>query len=162
MSTLLYLTLGLIAGTLSGMFGIGGGTILIPGLVFLAGLTQQEAQGTTLAIMLLPIGLLAVIRYYQTGHVRFDIAAFICLGFKALVQLFDLAAHRHAKFSVEVGKRFVKQEDLRVTHNRASHGDTLALSARQLSWITLKQWAERQNFGGAVNFCIDITFALFG
>ena len=81
MSILLYLSLGLIAGTLSGMFGIGGGTILIPGLVFLAGLTQHEAQGTTLAIMLLPIGLLAVMRYYQNGHVRFDIAAFICVGF---------------------------------------------------------------------------------
>ncbi len=81
MKELLYLGLGLIAGTLSGMFGIGGGTILIPGLVFLAGLTQHEAQGTTLAIMLLPIGLLAVIRYYQSGHVHFYIAAFICIGF---------------------------------------------------------------------------------
>ncbi|MFA5143319.1 MAG: TSUP family transporter [Candidatus Omnitrophota bacterium] len=77
----LYIILGLIAGTLSGIFGIGGGTILIPGLVFLAGLTQHEAQGTTLAIMLLPIGLLAVIRYWQAGHVRFDIAIFICIGF---------------------------------------------------------------------------------
>ena len=81
MSILLYIILGLIAGALSGMFGIGGGTILIPGLVFLAGLSQHEAQGTTLAIMLLPIGLLAVIRYYYSGHVRFDIAAFICAGF---------------------------------------------------------------------------------
>ncbi len=81
MKELLYLVLGLCAGTLSGMFGIGGGTILIPGLVFLAGLTQHEAQGTTLAIMLLPIGLLAVMRYYQSGHVHFYIAAFICVGF---------------------------------------------------------------------------------
>lgn len=81
MKELLYLVLGLCAGTLSGMFGIGGGTILIPGLVFLAGLTQHEAQGTTLAIMLLPIGLLAVMRYYQSGHVHFYIAAFICAGF---------------------------------------------------------------------------------
>jgi uncharacterized protein len=81
MNILLYLALGLIAGTFSGMFGIGGGTILIPGLVFLAGLSQHEAQGTTLAIMLLPIGLLAVMRYYHSGHVRLSIAAFICLGF---------------------------------------------------------------------------------
>lgn len=73
--------LGLCAGTLSGMFGIGGGTILIPGLVFLAGLTQHEAQGTTLAIMLLPIGILAVLRYYQSGHVHLYIALFICIGF---------------------------------------------------------------------------------
>ena len=81
MNVLLYIGLGLVAGTLSGMFGIGGGTILIPGLVFLAGLTQHEAQGTTLAIMLLPIGLLAVMKYYYSGHVRFDIAFFICIGF---------------------------------------------------------------------------------
>jgi uncharacterized membrane protein YfcA len=81
MKVILYVALGLVAGTLSGIFGIGGGTILIPGLVFLAGLSQHEAQGTTLAIMLLPIGLLAVMRYYQSGHVKFNIAAFICLGF---------------------------------------------------------------------------------
>ena len=81
MQELLYIVLGLCAGTLSGIFGIGGGIMLIPGLVFLAGLTQHEAQGTTLAIMLLPIGLLAVMRYYQSGHVHFYIAAFICVGF---------------------------------------------------------------------------------
>jgi len=81
MNIVLYLALGLIAGTLSGMFGIGGGTILIPGLVFLAGLTQHQAQGTTLAIMLLPIGILAVMKYYQSGHVNFYIAIFICIGF---------------------------------------------------------------------------------
>ncbi|MFH0763603.1 MAG: sulfite exporter TauE/SafE family protein [Candidatus Omnitrophota bacterium] len=81
MKEILYIILGFTAGTLSGMFGIGGGTILIPGLVFLAGLSQHEAQGTTLAVMLLPIGLLAVIRYYQSGHVHFYIAAFIVAGF---------------------------------------------------------------------------------
>ena len=81
MKILLYLAMGLTAGTLSGMFGIGGGTILIPGLVLLAGLSQHEAQGTTLAIMLLPIGLFAVMKYYKCGHVHFYIAAFICLGF---------------------------------------------------------------------------------
>lgn len=81
MKEVLYIGLGLLAGTLSGLFGIGGGTILIPGLVFLAGLSQHEAQGTTLGIMLLPIGLLAVMRYYQAGHVHLYIAAFICAGF---------------------------------------------------------------------------------
>lgn len=81
MKEILYFGLGLTAGTLSGLFGIGGGIILIPALVFLAGLTQHEAQGTTLAIMLLPIGLLAVMRYYHSGHVHFYIAAFICIGF---------------------------------------------------------------------------------
>jgi len=81
MKITLYIILGLVAGTLSGLFGIGGGTILIPALVFLVGLSQHEAQGTTLAIMLLPIGLLAVMKYYKSGHVDLYIAAFICLGF---------------------------------------------------------------------------------
>lgn len=81
MNILLYLILGLTAGTLSGLFGIGGGTILIPGLVFLAGMTQHEAQGTTLAIMLLPIGLFAVMRYSHFGHVNFYVALLICIGF---------------------------------------------------------------------------------
>jgi uncharacterized membrane protein YfcA len=81
MNTILYLGLGLLAGTLSGLFGIGGGTIIIPGLILLAGLSQHEAQGTTLAILLLPIGLFGVMRYHQSGHVKFNIALFICLGF---------------------------------------------------------------------------------
>lgn len=81
MNVALYIILGLAAGTLSGIFGIGGGTILIPGLIFLAGLTQHQAQGTTLAAMIPPIGLLAAIRYYQAGNVNVGIAALICLGF---------------------------------------------------------------------------------
>lgn len=81
MKEILYLILGLMAGTFSGLFGIGGGIILIPALVFLAGLSQHEAQGTSLAILLLPLGLLAVIKYYRSGHINFYIAAFICIGF---------------------------------------------------------------------------------
>ncbi|MCX7926874.1 MAG: sulfite exporter TauE/SafE family protein [Candidatus Omnitrophica bacterium] len=76
-----YVVLGVLAGLASGMFGIGGGTILIPALVYLLGMSQHQAQGTTLAIMVPPIGLLAALRYYYAGHVRLDIAAFICLGF---------------------------------------------------------------------------------
>jgi len=81
MSQVLYIILGLIAGIFSGAFGIGGGTILIPALVFLFGLTQHQAQGTTLAILVPPIGLLAAWRYWQAGNVKLNIAAFICLGF---------------------------------------------------------------------------------
>jgi uncharacterized membrane protein YfcA len=81
MNGLLLVALGIIAGTFSGLFGIGGGTILIPGLVFLAGLSQHEAQGTTLAIMLLPIGLLAVIPYYRSGHIHLYITALVVTGF---------------------------------------------------------------------------------
>ncbi len=81
MNAILYIILGLVAGIFSGMFGIGGGTILIPVLVYLFGLTQHQAQGTTLAILVPPIGLLAALRYYYSGNVKLNIAAFICLGF---------------------------------------------------------------------------------
>jgi len=76
-----YIILGVIAGLLSGMLGIGGGLVLIPALVFFFGLTQLQAQGTTLALMVPPIGLLAAIRYYQCGNVKLGMAGFICLGF---------------------------------------------------------------------------------
>ncbi len=76
-----YVILGVIAGVFGGLFGIGGGIILIPALVFIFGLTQHQAQGTTLAIMIPPIGLLAAMRYYSGGNVKLDIAGFICLGF---------------------------------------------------------------------------------
>ncbi|MCM8792364.1 MAG: TSUP family transporter [Candidatus Omnitrophica bacterium] len=78
---LLYILLGIIAGILSGIFGIGGGTILIPALVYLFGLTQHQAQGTTLAVMVPPIGLLAALRYYYSGNVKLGMAGFICVGF---------------------------------------------------------------------------------
>lgn len=81
MAQALYIILGVVAGTLSGMFGIGGGIILIPALVFIFGLTQHQAQGTTLALMIPPIGLLAALRYYQSGNVKLGMAGFICLGF---------------------------------------------------------------------------------
>ena len=76
-----YVLWGLIAGIASGFLGIGGGMILIPvfGLIF--GLSQHQAQGTTLALMIPPIGLLAALKYYSAGNVNLKIAAFACLGF---------------------------------------------------------------------------------
>jgi len=81
MNQMLYLVLGLVAGIMGGIFGIGGGIILIPALVYLFGLTQHQAQGTTLAILLPPIGLLAALKYYYAGNVKVSMAAFICIGF---------------------------------------------------------------------------------
>jgi uncharacterized membrane protein YfcA len=81
MKIFLYLLLGLLTGTLSGLFGIGGAIIIIPSLVLIFGLTQHMAQGTTLALMVPPIGLLAAWTYYKQGYVDFKIAGFICLGF---------------------------------------------------------------------------------
>jgi len=78
---ILYLLLGLLAGALSGLIGIGGGTIIVPALIYLFGLTQHQAQGTTLALLIPPIGLLAALTYYKNGYVNLTIAVFICLGF---------------------------------------------------------------------------------
>ena len=78
---ILYIVLGLAAGILSGIVGIGGGVLIVPALVFLFGFTQQQAQGTTLALLVPPIGLLAAWTYYQHGLVNIRIALFIALGF---------------------------------------------------------------------------------
>ena len=77
----LYLLLGLIAGTFSGLIGIGGGTIIVPALIFLFGMSQHLAQGTTLALLVPPIGFLAAWTYYKQGYVDLRIAALICMGF---------------------------------------------------------------------------------
>lgn len=77
----LYILTGLLAGLLSGLIGIGGGVIIIPILVLIFGLSQKTAQGTTLALLVPPIGLLAAWAYYKQGYVNYPIAGFICLGF---------------------------------------------------------------------------------
>ena len=81
MNIILYIIVGLVAGTLSGMLGIGGGIVMVPALVFLFNLSQHQAQGTTLALMVPPIGLLAAWTYYKAGYVDWKIAGFICIGF---------------------------------------------------------------------------------
>ena len=78
---LAYVLLGLAAGALSGLIGIGGGIIIVPALVFFFGFTQLKAQGTTIALMVPPIGLLAAWTYYQKGYVDIKVAALVCLGF---------------------------------------------------------------------------------
>ncbi|MDP3791902.1 MAG: sulfite exporter TauE/SafE family protein [Candidatus Omnitrophota bacterium] len=76
-----YILLGLAAGIFSGFMGLGGGILLTPVLVYIFGLTQHQAQGTSLAVMVPPITLLAALRYYYSGNVKLDIAMFIALGF---------------------------------------------------------------------------------
>ena len=77
----LYILLGVVAGIFSGLIGIGGGIIIIPALIFLFGLSQHQAQGTTLALLVPPIGLLAAWTYYSKGYVDLKIAGLICIGF---------------------------------------------------------------------------------
>ena len=81
MAIALYLAFGLVAGVMSGLLGIGGGIFIIPVLVFLLGFSQQTAQGTTLAMMVPPIGLLAAWAYYKAGFVDIKVAGLMCIGF---------------------------------------------------------------------------------
>ncbi len=78
---ILYIAVGLTAGALSGLLGIGGGIIMVPLFIYFFGLSAHMAQGTTLALMVPPIGLLAALTYYKNGYVNFKIAAFVCIGF---------------------------------------------------------------------------------
>lgn len=73
--------IGLSAGILSGMLGVGGAIIMIPALVFFYGMTQHQAQGTSLAILLFPVGFLAFWNYYKHGYVNFRIAIIMMVAF---------------------------------------------------------------------------------
>jgi uncharacterized membrane protein YfcA len=81
LTTVYLLLLGLAAGTCSGLVGIGGGVIVVPALVLWFGYTQQMAQGTTLALLVLPVGLLGAWEYYRHGYVDLRVAGLLCLGF---------------------------------------------------------------------------------
>lgn len=77
----MFVLIGLSAGVLSGMFGIGGGLVIIPALIYICGFNQLDAQGTSLTIMLPPVGILAFMEYYRNGNVNLaaGIIISICL-----------------------------------------------------------------------------------
>ena len=74
------LGIGIVAGILSGMVGIGGGVVIVPLLVYCFGFHQKLAQGTSLAVLLPPTGALAFWQYYRTGNVDLRMAALIVVG----------------------------------------------------------------------------------
>lgn len=100
--TILYLLIGFLAGTLSGLIGIGGGVIIVPSLIFLFGFSQHQAQGTTLALLVPPIGFLAAWIYYQQGYVDLKAALFICMGFLA-------GGFCGAKFATNLSNTFLEK-----------------------------------------------------
>ena len=82
LQTILLLSLiGLFAGILSGFVGVGGGVIIVPALVFFLGLTQHEAQGTSLFVLMMPVVALAVLNYWKAGNVNWKFALIIATTF---------------------------------------------------------------------------------
>jgi uncharacterized membrane protein YfcA len=78
--TLIYLGIGLVAGVLSGLFGIGGGIVIVPMLILLAHMAPITATGTSLGALLLPVGALGAYQYYRTGHIDIKVSLLIALG----------------------------------------------------------------------------------
>lgn len=77
---LIFLVIGLLAGVLSGVFGIGGGVVIVPALIFLAGYVPITATGTSLGALLLPVGALGAWEYYRKGHLQIGAALLIAVG----------------------------------------------------------------------------------
>lgn len=146
MQHLLLFLFGSLVGVASGLLGIGGGIILIPGLIYLFGFTQPEAQGTSLAVMIPPIGIFAALVYYQHGFVRLPVVVWIAVGFMVgaflgahLVPLAPVAALRvvFGVLLLYVGFTFV----LYPHGTKASAALPAALSA---AVVGLAQWMNRR------------------
>jgi len=78
---IILILIGVASGMLSGFVGVGGGLIIVPALVLFLEFSQKMAQGTSLAILLLPVGILAVMEYYKHGYIDIKIALIISAGF---------------------------------------------------------------------------------
>jgi uncharacterized membrane protein YfcA len=102
MEILILLTVGLIAGIFSGFLGIGGGIIIIPALVYWLGYSQHNAQGTSLGLLLPPIGLLAVINYHKAGFVNIKAATIMCITF-------IIGSYVSSKIVVDIPELIVKK-----------------------------------------------------
>ena len=124
---MLLLGIGLIAGLASGFVGIGGGMIIVPALVFGLGLSQHMAQGTSLAMMIPPIGILAVMSYYKAGAVQVQYAAILAVTFV-------LGAWLGSKWALKLNPTLV----------RFVFGVFMALAAGRL---IIKSWSELQEGG---------------
>lgn len=99
---LILLLIGVFAGILSGFVGVGGGIIIVPALVFFLGYSQHMAQGTSLTLMLPPIGLLAFYNYHKSGNTNIYAACIIAVAFV-------LGAYAGSKLAISLDQRVVKK-----------------------------------------------------
>lgn len=125
-SFVVFALIGAVAGVLSGLLGIGGGVVIMPALIYLAGFDQHRATGTSLAVLLPPIGVGAAIEYYRHGAVDVRAAAVIAVGVIVFAWLSALVANR------------VPGDYLRLLFGIfiVGLGSTMALDAvRKLGWL---------------------------
>lgn len=99
---LILLAVGVAAGFLSGLVGIGGGIIIVPVLVYFLGFTQHQAQGTTLFMFLLPIGILGIMNYHKAGNVDYK-TAFI------IATTFVFGSYFGSKLAISLDQKMIKQ-----------------------------------------------------
>lgn len=116
MQTVLLLALGMIAGIAAGMFGIGGGLVIVPFLMLVMKMSQADSVGTSLAAIIPPVGILGAIEYYRAGHVHLKAAALIAiamlagtyLGAKLMLGLPPAVAKRiYGAFLLLIGARYL-------------------------------------------------------
>ena len=99
---IILLIVGLLAGFLSGMVGVGGGIIIVPALVYFLSFSQQQAQGTSLFLLLLPTGIFAVMNYYKAGYVDWKVALIIS-------STFLLGGFLGSKLAISIDQNTVKK-----------------------------------------------------
>ena len=99
---IILIVIGILSGILAGVFGVGGAIIVIPALVFILGLSQHQAQGTSLAFMLPPVGILATWNYWKAGHVNWKIALVLSLTFV-------VGAYFGSKLTINISDRALRR-----------------------------------------------------
>jgi uncharacterized membrane protein YfcA len=99
---IILIIVGLLSGGLSGLIGVGGGIIMVPAMVYFLNYTQMQAQGTSLSVLMFPVGFLAVYNYYKAGNVQWNATLFIGLGFV-------LGAFLGSKLGLTIPEIYVKR-----------------------------------------------------
>lgn len=99
---IILMIIGILSGLLAGVFGVGGAIIVIPALVFILGLSQHDAQGTSLAFMLPPVGILATWNYWKAGHVNWKFALVLSLTFV-------VGAYLGSQLSVNISDKILRR-----------------------------------------------------
>jgi uncharacterized membrane protein YfcA len=99
---ILIIAIGIVTGIVAGMFGIGGAIIMVPALVFIMGFSQHMAQGTSLAVMLPPIGIIAALNYWKAGQVDIKVALILAAAFL-------VGSYFGSKFALNIPQNVLKK-----------------------------------------------------